>query len=1318
MPESVKDRKRRWSGLVKFAKSPSHLYPLTFLLAYAVLFGLYDLRQVPKQRAAILEQSFRRLALASDQIRSRMENITQVMLAEADRISAQKPQPGSHVSSTREFLASGNTRPIKDFFFERCESKSQSQEGISFQVLPGDKPVILATLNRGAVLLCGQSPLEATIESATRDLVGTGFEDVALITSSGRVLYQNQSSALRLATLGDLPAAIKSGKSPADDKASDAGGKVAPSALAGVNYSRVTDLSFAERNYKLLLQPVGVLVSDVAQTSNPEKLPGLELVGIIDEATLTAAARSLPYDWLIDITGFLLLALVLTWPVLKILKMGPAEGFRSRETLAFGFSMIAAAMLVTLLACYNSQVFSFESTDDNLKTVAHSIDTNFKKEITAGLQTLGRVSASADVRDELRRALERKESLRFRAHPAVFAKESYFRNDTRFSAYRWFDQIFWADEQGNQILKWSTQAQATGQTKVSDEAWFQKAVQGRYWTLQCVDAKPASFVLDTVYSPNTTDYFGMLAQVQDVAGKKIVAAMVIPFVSVMNPLLSPMDGFAILDEKGVVRFHSDVAKNLRENFLNEIRPSNDVRSAVDARMPALLTATYNAKSYRIAIQPISFDGNEAWTLVVFHDLTLRQRFFLNVLVLTITYTASYLFTLAALVAIGVLLIRAVASWMKLPLKEDWLRPTANERFIVWALVALSALLLVVFRLLTGPDHRQLQYLATVLLLPLAGLLAFYFGLRYPSALGWLHRAGAAKPVVCNLAQPGCAERKAAAFRARCRIGAGSVLGIALTLLLTLVSIFPATEFFEMAFNDSTVPNMEDMQVGTARNVLARNNRIYAYVRTIPTETGTPLQPDPALLKARLSETLDRYTLPVAAKGKVRRTKLDCWLPNPTRNHWPDVQAGPRVSWLFANTAGVLKDLLPFPEAIRDGRAVEGSWRWRENGAVLEMQPPQPDPQDLAQQSNKPGRASPAEAALSTFPIVNALPAFRHQNKCGFVILALVFLLFWFTRYTVLRRFGLDLRPSSDPFPEASLPDLARDSSRNVLALNFPPSANPEAVASMNLPAAVQVFSVDELLCAADWKSLVKNCTELIVVLCFELGIKDPQKRTKTLELLEQIVDDPKRKLLLVSTLDPVYHLYSGRLRDLKKMSQAELKTYSRWLNVLNSFETRRVLRAPDTVFTREDWHTLWDACSEREQIALWQLARYCVINPKNTGAVEHLYRRGILTYSEQIGHFRVFQQGFKDFIVSELTGRQMELLMSCHKDTAWNGLKSVLIITGLALPFFLAFTTADFWDLGLGKLMTIGSAGAAALQTITKFAEMAGVKLAKEDSAE
>src|SRR5437588_9857891 len=124
MPEPPKTTNRRLSGLAKFAKSPSHVYPLTFLLAYAVLFGLYDLRQVPKQRAATLDQSFRRLALASDQIRSRMENIAQVMRAEADRLNTNDSR-FVHKNGERH-LRTDDLPAIRDFFFlDQCEQKPE-----------------------------------------------------------------------------------------------------------------------------------------------------------------------------------------------------------------------------------------------------------------------------------------------------------------------------------------------------------------------------------------------------------------------------------------------------------------------------------------------------------------------------------------------------------------------------------------------------------------------------------------------------------------------------------------------------------------------------------------------------------------------------------------------------------------------------------------------------------------------------------------------------------------------------------------------------------------------------------------------------------------------------------------------------------------------------------------------------------------------------------------------------------------------------------------------------------------------------------------
>jgi hypothetical protein len=382
-----------------------------------------------------------------------------------------------------------------------------------------------------------------------------------------------------------------------------------------------------------------------------------------------------------------------------------------------------------------------------------------------------------------------------------------------------------------------------------------------------------------------------------------------------------------------------------------------------------------------------------------------------------------------------------------------------------------------------------------------------------------------------------------------------------------------------------------------------------------------------------------------------------------------------------------------------------------------MMAPGRDPQDPRTEDDSPIHQNGQKATASDFPIATVLHSFPHLNNSGLLVLGLVFSLFGFTRYTVLRRFGLGFRPSVDAIPEASLAALAEDTTRNLLALNFPRTADAQALALMNRPATVQVFSLESLLADKDWKHQVDDRTELIVLSGFEAGLRDAHNRAITLEMLEEIVEDPKRKLLLVSTIDPVYYLYAGRLRDLKKLQNVELRTYSRWLNVFNSFEMRRVVPKQDRMFSQEDWHALWDTCSEREQLALWHLANYRVINPKNTGAVEHLYRRGILTYVKAAEHFEICRREFKDFIVSDLTGRQIELLMRSHKDTAWNGLKWVLIYTGLALPLFLAFTTADFWDLGLGKLVTFGSAGAAALQTISKFADMAGSKFGKGDTA-
>jgi hypothetical protein len=237
---------------------------------------------------------------------------------------------------------------------------------------------------------------------------------------------------------------------------------------------------------------------------------------------------------------------------------------------------------------------------------------------------------------------------------------------------------------------------------------------------------------------------------------------------------------------------------------------------------------------------------------------------------------------------------------------------------------------------------------------------------------------------------------------------------------------------------------------------------------VPTRAGGALEPDPDFLRARLSESLDRYTPPIDSKKKIATAaNLDAWLPDSVQTDWSDIGHSPTASWLFANTAVVLKDVLPFPEAVRAPDVVRGSWSWVEGKwagqPVLEMRPPKPDPQDPREEDDRARHQKVQQPTASDFPIANVLASFRHQNNCGVLLLGLVASLFWFTRYTVLRRFGLDFRPTGDPIPEASLAVLAGNRTSNILALDFPRCIDAQALSEFNQSETIQVFPLQSLL---------------------------------------------------------------------------------------------------------------------------------------------------------------------------------------------------------------------------------------------------------------
>ncbi len=90
--------------------------------------------------------------------------------------------------------------------------------------------------------------------------------------------------------------------------------------------------------------------------------------------------------------------------------------------------------------------------------------------------------------------------------------------------------------------------------------------------------------------------------------------------SVVDPVIPPDYGFAILAEDGKVLFHSDEALGLEENFFDEVSNRANVRTQAQSNRPFIWTGEYHGRPHRLYMQPIDQIIDCPWRIVTFRSI--------------------------------------------------------------------------------------------------------------------------------------------------------------------------------------------------------------------------------------------------------------------------------------------------------------------------------------------------------------------------------------------------------------------------------------------------------------------------------------------------------------------------------------------------------------------------------------------------------------------------------------------------------------------------------------------------------------------------
>ncbi len=670
--------------------------PVLTVLVLTIAAGLYFLAYVPSRNANMVAQKFRVLGDISFQIEESVVNLhrsftnsvgasTISPAAITSRLELIRPPIRYDSTSLGTFLiASKFTAPpslrvqaagINSFLSLKY---SQTQPASAFTASPAQQPQAAGTNSSPSLKPSQTEPaiafeLNVELVELLRPIVSLGeFQDVLLIRDTGDVLFQWSQSTPRAAnSLNASDLIISRLPKPAEKSEKPELGQATSS----------WEIQLAGDRFKVFATPL------LSTFGKAEASSGWLICGMVRTREFTVETWTMPTHWMIAY-GFASVGVFLIWPFLNV-AAGGLRGSVSKFQVAWLLAAaLATCVAFNLLILYCHTYLSGRSDQsDQLKSLATNLTANLSKEL----------AKLDDCMDQLDQSLLRQVATNS-AGP-IWERSEMYATETALSNYPVLIDISWVASNGVQIAKWTPSARVPALTDVFSRDYFQSLMRGWAWkqglaftTHQFASSNRSSaskdFYLDSVFSMTRSENVAIYSRrfpdaINWPTNRHLcpVESPAISFVSfkplsLFEPLLPTGMGYAILEPSGKALFHSRSTRNLRENFLKEIRGDFRLQAVIHSRTPATLSTWYFNNRHRIHAAPIR---GTSWTLVTFQDTRGFANAHRNILLVTILFVAAFYAALIALVStfIGIWNhgIRRFISKSQTPFRpHDWFWP--------------------------------------------------------------------------------------------------------------------------------------------------------------------------------------------------------------------------------------------------------------------------------------------------------------------------------------------------------------------------------------------------------------------------------------------------------------------------------------------------------------------------------------------------------------------------------------------------------------------------------------------------------------------
>jgi len=1236
--------------------------PVSISVILLIALGLYSFIWIPSQQRYLDDRNFRVLKTLSGQIKANIDNF--------DAMMDNAAESGINTDQT---LA----RYLKNAGLE-LSALEEDQDKTVIGGDYGDPPKIAVRADEGSHFLYmafqrgnAQYGVRTDLDKLVRKLLPSDergpFDVIVLAQSDGRVIFEKSAPGIDVANIDELVDAPKESKT-------ETPARTLTKKLS--SRSTLEEVQLAGARYRLYSEPLQLsvsLIDPAKKTANATGAPASPaewvLCGLIRADKYRLESQSVSYTYILYFTVAILLA-VAVFPFLKLRVSSPSERLRRSDlTGAAVFTCFAASTIAfILLDTYHWRTHFADPADENMSSLAKAIDENFAEEKKQAFLQLADFQKMQLLSDALRDAgaeMCAKKRPKFSENgqtcePDSACRQEILSGETHLEHYPYLDFVTWSDACGSQRVKWGIKKNVTPFLNLNDPPVpYYPDIARAFNDPGARNPAPTEGV-GTRYSSNTGENVAAYWKLVDFEGNPVsgkideskrngifCASIVTHPISVVGPIIPAGYQFAIIKPDGLVVFHSDPSRNLRENFLDETDHDPSIQSRVLMRAEGFLDAKYMGRSHRLYVYPMTSNQDDLWSVIVFRDLRTGETMNLEMLSLASIMFLFYAAALAAILVSAYLVYRG-------PATRSWLWPDSRKVGTYRRLIVVNAV----------------AALLVLALSQLPGLRApLFVGLAVPAAIAFVNLVA-------------LMDEKDKSVEGQWK---GAYVGACSTLLV-VVAVLPCLALFKVACEFEHTIFVESSQLRLTADIDERARRIRS--RYLDVDLGSHV--GQIMAEPNGEKQLFSYH-----HGFLKTTIDSVSDPAPTKCNAGSLLGGDRAVESLLGRMSPLYNEVAAQGRYLSEKSCSDVWGWKLSGA-----------NELKLTKQEPGVMT--RVIVTSWDSLH-VPWGNGVWWTGTITFFLVFL--GFTWRSLGRIFLFDLgEDPQTPQPAAEFdPALLLETLSMNLVVLGPRSSS--IIRNLSQRTDVQACDLYERLNAplrlaktADGGSVNPSTDPFdslmrdprpIVFYEFDRGLENPETNQQKLAALQRLQSRDGLSIVITSNVDPLQKALPANREE--------------WQTLLRPFVTIDLHANPNEQADEtalqslsKDAYYYWllSSCSKAKKLALVQLAQEGLVNPHSRCVVSELMRDGLVVRRD--GMIAVRDAGFCQFLKSAIPqdtiARWEKLGASVHSTVA----RASLLVAGACLTGFLIYTQGAIFQ----TWVTYASGLAASLPVFLRLFEM------------